>query len=475
MAEARQQVAGSQDVPLQQGAGPDYPLITKDTEIREALREEVFQHDKVSKLAVEGYSCYGLELVGNYLYASLYNAVDTSVGGKIAKLSRGDLSLVKTLDLPYAGSGDIVFDDKNLYVGYRAAASHYITKVDIETFTVVGNVSLPVNTAYIIPDLLATYLYAGSFEDPGRIFKIDLTTFTHIATLTLNPEETRIHGFGIDWAYLYAGTATMPGRVARVRLSDFTRVDAITFDENEDECGAILSLAGRGYTEAKGEDYIYAASIIPSVHLLRINRLDFTKQDSIELFLNADCRKMGTDGEFIYMPGGGWESSPANIGVVRLSDLRFVGIIRLQYPPKVKSTQGFYCKPVFDENFMYLVSGSNPAIAWKKRLQREYVPSNVKMRLWSAKTVPIAGATTKAFPAEYDGKKTVWIISDKSGTLYIQAYDEQAKNFKDVDAMSASISANKLTPYNIVDTRAKSMMVRFVPSADATVSCWVVF
>jgi hypothetical protein len=91
--------------------------------------------------------------------------------------------------------------------------------------------------------------------------------------------------------------------------------------------------------------------------------------------------------------------------------------------------------------------------------------------LWENASIDTAGATSDYVEAEYNDKKTFYIISDQAGTLYIQAYDEVAGDYKDID--SISVSANTLTPYSTT-YGARLMRLRFVPSASATVSAWAV-
>jgi len=89
--------------------------------------------------------------------------------------------------------------------------------------------------------------------------------------------------------------------------------------------------------------------------------------------------------------------------------------------------------------------------------------------LWEDESVPDTGETTDYLETQYNDKKTFYIISDQSGTLYVQAYDEIAGDFKDIDSMS--VSADTLTPY-MTYYDARLMRLRFVPSAAATVSAW---
>jgi len=104
----------------------------------------------------------------------------------------------------------------------------------------------------------------------------------------------------------------------------------------------------------------------------------------------------------------------------------------------------------------------------------EAVPGNIQvMDLWINKTIGTGGDVTDDIDTKYD-RKSFYIISDQSGTLYIQAYDEVANTFRDID--SKPVSANDLTVYNAnaTVTMARRMRLRFIPSAEATVSAWAV-
>jgi hypothetical protein len=91
--------------------------------------------------------------------------------------------------------------------------------------------------------------------------------------------------------------------------------------------------------------------------------------------------------------------------------------------------------------------------------------------LWSNASVSTSGDSTISVPTQGFERKTFYIISNQSGTLYIQAYDEVGATYRDID--STPVSANVLTPY-MTDYGARLMRLRFVPSAQATVSAWAV-
>jgi len=130
-----------------------------------------------------------------------------------------------------------------------------------------------------------------------------------------------------------------------------------------------------------------------------------------------------------------------------------------------------YCHRTPDGNLLISDYGSDMVYKVAPRLDK-LVPFT-PLRLWMNESVTdtINGSTTPGFLTAYVDKKTFYIISNQSGTLYIQAYNEVAGAYADIDSLS--VSANTLTPYSTT-YGARLMRLRFVPSASATVSAWAV-
>ena len=91
--------------------------------------------------------------------------------------------------------------------------------------------------------------------------------------------------------------------------------------------------------------------------------------------------------------------------------------------------------------------------------------------LWENQSVGTGGLATDHVETHYHDKKTFYIFSDQAGTLYIQAYNEVAGSFQNID--SVSVSANTLTVY-MTTYGSRLMRLFFVPSAAATVSAWAI-
>jgi len=91
--------------------------------------------------------------------------------------------------------------------------------------------------------------------------------------------------------------------------------------------------------------------------------------------------------------------------------------------------------------------------------------------LWVSQAVPDAGLETRPVMTHGYERKTFWIKSDVAGTLYIRAFNEQSRSHENFD--SITVSANTLTPY-MTTHGARTMTLFFDPTANATVSAWVV-
>ena len=63
-----------------------------------------------------------------------------------------------------------------------------------------------------------TYLYAGLYTSPGKVVKIDLSTFTTVSTLTFAAGEEFVYSLFSDGTYLYTGMFTSPGKIHRMYI-----------------------------------------------------------------------------------------------------------------------------------------------------------------------------------------------------------------------------------------------------------------
>ncbi len=160
-----------------------------------------------------------------------------------------------------------------------------------------------------------TYLYAGSYTIPGKVVKIDLSTFTAVSTLTLTAGEDSIVSLFSDGTYLYAGSYTIPGKVVKIDLSTFTAVSTLTLTAGED---SIVSLFSDG-------TYLYAGSytipgkivrryIIPTsdLHKRKIDVIDEQTHTGVySLYPTLSDGVLVTSGIGVYVMGAYVEIVPA--------------------------------------------------------------------------------------------------------------------------------------------------------------------
>jgi hypothetical protein len=99
----------------------------------------------------------------------------------------------------------------------------------------VHGLTLSLDNDYLYCSVIDTangFAYFGTFTAPGRVVKIDLSTFTHVDTLILPSGEDYLRIAIIDTinGFAYFVTNTVPSWVVKIDLSTFTRVGAYEFD-----------------------------------------------------------------------------------------------------------------------------------------------------------------------------------------------------------------------------------------------------
>ena len=139
----------------------------------------------------------------------------------------------------YTGAATAGLADAGPLVGRRAARPEGFARVDA---LVLDDSEF---LASVVIDPAGAYAYVGDWEEVGHVYKVALTTFTHVGTLTLPAGEERPVAAVMDpsGAYAYFGTFnTLPAsRVIKVDLATFTRVDSLALEENNRHirCAAI--------------------------------------------------------------------------------------------------------------------------------------------------------------------------------------------------------------------------------------------
>jgi len=161
------------------------------------------------------------------IYAGIY-----TFPGKIVKISQGEASPTKDAVLTLAADENdtraLVVSGNYLYAGMDAVPGK-IAKVDLTTFTKSSTLTLGASEGEVRSLVVdGSYLYTGLDTIPGKIVKVDLSTFTAVSTLTLGSGEDRIASLVASGSYLYAGLLTAPARIVKVDLSTFAKVSTLT-------------------------------------------------------------------------------------------------------------------------------------------------------------------------------------------------------------------------------------------------------
>jgi hypothetical protein len=158
-------------------------------------------------------------------------------------------------------------------------AGQKISKVDLTSFTQTAVLTLnagevSVDTAALV-DATGTYAYFATQGTPGKVVKIQLSDFTRVGALTLNAGENNPIAAFIDTTngFAYFGTCTASaGIITKVQLSDFTRVGSLTVSS-----GTCLRFAV--YDSSKSRAY-FITSDSPS-RMIAINTSTFTEASNI--------------------------------------------------------------------------------------------------------------------------------------------------------------------------------------------------
>ncbi len=145
-----------------------------------------------------------------------------------------------------------VIDTNNdfAYFGaYEDPAKVFKINVSTADFALAGALTLDStarNFWAAVIDQDAGFAYFGSYEQPARVAKVRLSDFSRVSTLRLDNTDVGILSGVIDTdrGFAYFGTNTSPAKVVKVRLADFTRVGAVTLQSGESRLtSAVIDMA----------------------------------------------------------------------------------------------------------------------------------------------------------------------------------------------------------------------------------------
>jgi hypothetical protein len=232
----------------------------------------------------------------------------------------GALGLNKTLTFDAGEDGSVVLfsDGTYLYAGlWNAFNPGKIIKIDLTTFTKITSLTLSVagGVNSLVSD--GTYLYAGLAYDGvipnAKIAKIDLRSFTEVGVLTSTADAGNVSLFS-DGTYLYAGTdVTFPfSQIIKIDLNTFTEVFVLTTTIKR-----IRDLFCDG-------SYLYAGGSIGNIIKIDINT--FSELSTLILKTNQSIRNLFSDGTYLYASTG---DVPARIHKIDLDTFTEISSINL--------------------------------------------------------------------------------------------------------------------------------------------------
>lgn len=241
--------------------------------------------NKTLTLAAGEYHAPSIFSDGTYLYNATYTTPVKIVKIDTSTFTRYD---VLTFATGENGPGGIVSDGSKLYVALRMSPSRII-RIDIQTFAIDSRLDLNINDITNLY-LDGTFLYAGN--NVSRIAKIDVETFTQIATLNIGGDRSII-SIVSDETFLYVGTSDNTGGAAaiyRIDISTFTFVSSLSFGVN----------AGAIYLTMDG-DFLYA-SINPITGSV-IHKISLQPFNSVgTLTTTNEAGSIVTNGTYLYAP-----------------------------------------------------------------------------------------------------------------------------------------------------------------------------
>lgn len=191
-----------------------------------------------------------IDPVGQFAYFAGFDS--TSFKGRIVKVNLDTFEEQASLNLDPSQEQVLTCGVMNpsgqfAYFGTSSNPSR-IVKIDLVTFTRSDALVLAESSLFAaVVDRMGTFAYFSAAGD--KLVKMNLATFTIVATLTLQPNETfrtmSIDPFG---TFLYGGnTAISVPIVTKVNLTTFSRVGSISLPSGGTYCSAVDSLGQFAY------------------------------------------------------------------------------------------------------------------------------------------------------------------------------------------------------------------------------------
>jgi subtilisin family serine protease len=178
------------------------------------------------------------------------------------------------------------------------------------------------------------YLYAGGWDIPGKLAKIDMATFNVVANLTLPAGEDKVNSLLIVGNYLYAGLATSPGEIVKVDLANFTEVATLDLDS----CNVLALVAD--------DHYIYASLSQSPGMIQRVDLVSFTIAGTLNFELDENfAQALAISDGYLYAGTWNvWGTDYCRILKINLTNFRVDAKLNLQhneiYPVQLAAANG---------------------------------------------------------------------------------------------------------------------------------------
>lgn len=207
-------------------------------------------------------------------------------------------------------------DGTYLFVGSGSAPAE-INKIDLDTYTVVGTITLAAGENYAEGMvIIGDYVYVGldmGAGNPAVIKKINKDSFEIEDSLTLSAGNEGIYDLVSEGSYLYAILSTTHGKVVKINIDTLTEVSTITLAAHYDICSTAVVYSS----------YLYIVTTFNDEAVISIDLSTFTinKYSDTPVAI-GDTLDMCVHEHYLYIPTTG-----TNILKYDLDDLSFVGLI----------------------------------------------------------------------------------------------------------------------------------------------------
>lgn len=172
----------------------------------------------VTPLAVIGYpQSIVADPTGTYLYV-------TSRGGSgyVTKIDVATFTVAGQLTLGFQPAA-IAIDPTNTHLYVANATSNAIEQIDVATFSMVGSLAIADTMSDVVVDPSGTYVYACGFT---TLTKIDAATFTAVGSPLTMPAN--LYAIAIDSTGTYGYGASTGGQVTKVDLAAMGILNTLT-------------------------------------------------------------------------------------------------------------------------------------------------------------------------------------------------------------------------------------------------------